>query len=498
MEYRMEKNKKFRNHISIVFEQVGKGFYILLGYVLFQLAETAEAIELILSGGMKSGEVLMSGLVVLGIVLLIFGYQMLVWRNTWITIDGMTIVMERNTMNRTVNTIGIKNISNVNTEQNLFEMLVGTCKIKMDTNSLSTADATDVKIVLKKNDAEELKRLILSLMNEEDIVGQMPQQEKEELGAGAGEMLVHGFFSMRWTAVVVALVAIFALVGLVGAALDEAKDGGSFAEMLSSILILGFLAFSTLWGVIKGFLKFYGFHAKRVGDRLHIQYGLLKKVNYTIPVDKINAIRLIQSPHARIGKRYTAELINVGMGDEEEQEQSFFLMYEKEEKIRQQMEELLPEFASCMDKKIKRQPAAVWKAWLVAEVIVLLIFAAGYFAVLELASEAAPYVGIGLLILLLLGLLWKIFQFKTQGTCFEKEIFGISLGAFGREKIFVKYDKIQYVSVKQNFIAKKCGVAKMEIHLLASMVNQTHYVPYFKEERADEIKQVLLENPSKL
>ena len=40
------------------------------------------------------------------------------------------------------------------TEQNfLFEMLIGTYKVKCDTNSLSTADKTDVKIVLKKKEA---------------------------------------------------------------------------------------------------------------------------------------------------------------------------------------------------------------------------------------------------------------------------------------------------------------------------------------------------------
>ena len=59
-------------------------------------------------------------------------------------------MIERNTWNKKKNTIGLKNISNVNTEQNLLEMLLGTCKVKLDTNSMSTSDKTDVKIIFEK------------------------------------------------------------------------------------------------------------------------------------------------------------------------------------------------------------------------------------------------------------------------------------------------------------------------------------------------------------
>ena len=85
-----------------------------------------------------------------------------------------SIVIEQNTLNRKKNTIGIKNISNVNTEQNLFEMLLGTYKVKLDTNSLSTADKTDVKIVLKKAQAEWFKNAVMSLM--EETPGKIPSE----------------------------------------------------------------------------------------------------------------------------------------------------------------------------------------------------------------------------------------------------------------------------------------------------------------------------------
>ena len=48
-------------------------------------------------------------------------------------------------------------IANINIEQNIFERIISTCKVKIDTDSRSTADETDIEIVLKKDIANEMK-----------------------------------------------------------------------------------------------------------------------------------------------------------------------------------------------------------------------------------------------------------------------------------------------------------------------------------------------------
>lgn len=47
----------------------------------------------------------------------------MIWSKTYISICENTLVIERNTMNRMKYTIAASSISNVNMEQNLFEML---------------------------------------------------------------------------------------------------------------------------------------------------------------------------------------------------------------------------------------------------------------------------------------------------------------------------------------------------------------------------------------
>ena len=162
----MEKNKKIRNHISIVAEQIGGGFAALAAVAFGILIQNADELMEVDFSFAEAGR----GLMIVGGILLLFiaaaVKQIWTWSKTWIYIDGQTIVIERNTVNQKVNTIGIKNISNINTEQNLFEMIMGTCKIKIDTSSLSTADQTDVKIVLKKADAEAFRRTVAVLLKE--------------------------------------------------------------------------------------------------------------------------------------------------------------------------------------------------------------------------------------------------------------------------------------------------------------------------------------------
>ena len=159
----METGKKFRNHISVVAEEVWGSILALFILVFVQgLPELAETSADDLSFLADKGLWIALGLTVILAVLI--GNRLLVWARTYIYLEDNAIVIEKNTVNKKKNTIGIKSISNINLERNLFEMLVGTCKVKLDTNSLSTADKTDVKIVLKKADAERFRREVTARM----------------------------------------------------------------------------------------------------------------------------------------------------------------------------------------------------------------------------------------------------------------------------------------------------------------------------------------------
>lgn len=517
----METGKKFRNHISVVIEEVWGAILVLLVYVFAQvLPELAETSADDLSFFADNG--LWIVLILAVLMALLIGNRILVWARTYIHIEDNAIIIEKNTVNKKKNTIGIKNISNINLEQNLFEMLAGTCKVKLDTNSLSTADKTDVKIVLKKADAENFRREIMSRMQgtgRETVAGAEPPlwngtegysaddaaeqsafQEEYDVRADFGDIIQHGLFSINIFSVILLLAGIAATVGAV---IQVVQNPGFIKSLLGAaagILVAASIVVSALWDTVKDFVKYYDFRAKRRGDRLFIRYGLLKKMEYTVPVDKIQALQIHQSLVARICGRYMAEIVNVGMGDEKEERNSFLVLYCTEEKLRQQLELLLPEMAPAVDQKVKRQPGTAWAAWAfpftVYVLAVLLAAAAGTVLTDGMASSGVRLVladiwgGAALLILTVAA--GMLLEYRTAGISAGDTILKLRRGYFGTHYIAVKYSNIQYADFSQSFLAKRCGIRKGQIHLLAAAGKSSYDIPYFADGLEENIKAGML------
>ena len=65
-------------------------------------------------------------------------------------------------------------------------------------------------------------------------------------------------------------------------------------------------------------------------------------------------------------------------------------------------------------------------------------------------------------------------------------------GHFGRTFTILTYDKIQYAEISQNFLAKKCRIAKGDLYILAAAGENMQSIPYFPQEKAEELKRRIL------
>ena len=84
-------------------------------------------------------------------------------------------------------------------------------------------------------------------------------------------------------------------------------------------------------------------------------------------------------------------------------------------------------------------------------------------------------------------------MFYVEGYSLDEDVLGICKGSFRREFIFVKYEKIQYIMSKQNFVAKHFRVLKANIYMLASQLNRNHEIPYMAEEEIEVLKEHILD-----
>lgn len=507
----MDNKLRFRNHISVLLEDIGKAGWAILVALFMGVGEVfteEEVVEDATTLVETTEDALITAAIFGGIAILVIGsiiLRILIWSKTWITIEEQAITIECNTILRQKkNTIGIKNISNINLEQNLIEMLFGTAKLKLDTNSLTTANATDVRLILKKPFAEEMKQLLLMRMNQiekgEFVVEQQGVKEEQEqkeavlapyFKATTGDIIKHGFLSSGIVGSVFGLVILAALIisgmAFMAEDIEELLNAGFLALVWVAILVIGYV-----WKYIQAFIRYLDFTIRREDDRLIIHYGIIKKVDYSIPVNKIQALKLRQTGIGRILKSGMLEVINVGMNDGDAQEQCFLLPYYKKEKLHYIVKALLPEFAECLECKEERQPKSIWFVWIWSIFIYLIVVAVGMCAVIEFVPEMRIFAMIGVVVVSIILILWKWGTYLTKGSHFEGTHLMLVTGCVGKQIVFVKYDKIQYVTVKQSFLAKRCGIVKGEIHLLASLANQTHSIPYFKKQQVEVLKENIL------
>lgn len=489
----MEKNKKFRNHFSIVFQNT-KGLIMLLLMAFLSGIMGEEATE--------AGVNIVWGLLIWVLLVIAFlGWKILLWRNTWITIGQQTIIIECNTWaRRKMHTIGIATVSTVNLEQNLMEMLFGTCKVRLDTNSLSTADATDVTIMLKRNKAEEVKNLILKVEEEPEEADNVVKSKR--VVADGGDIFLHGIFSSRFLyTLFIPLFLAFEiatelmseetldlLVNQVKMAAIQMKAFG----LVVLLLLIGWVLLTLIISLVRNVLRYWDFQIERQEDKVVLNYGLTKKTNYSIPVDKIQAIVLKQSFLARIFKQYVVEVVNVGMDDNKEEVKGFLLPYGKREIIKGRLEQILPEFASCLELEVKRQPRSVWLVWLWPMFIYLSVVIAILVGVIELAPQSFVWVRL-CIIAASAGVLLTIFaMYMTKGVGLHENMLVTVTGAFARRFVYIEYRNIEYLHMKQNFIARRRGIVKGAANLLANVGNRVQEIPYCDASLLEKMKKELL------
>lgn len=507
--------KKFRNHISIVVEKFG----VLGGIVVAYLIANANTISDLVAMGLPSENLVslfLAGVAILMVLLFVVGYNVAVWSRTWISLVDGSIVIERNTLQKKKNTIGIKNISNVNLEQNLFEMLIGTCKVKLDTNSLSTADRTDVKIVLKKADAEAFRAEVTALLQQQTETPQTDSLAVEvwDYEASMQDIMVHGLFSIRLSVVFIAIGSMAALFVTTILTLRHGAFAESLGSLLVNVLFFGGLAFTAIRNLVMGFLKYYDFKIARRGDKLVMRYGLFKKVHYTIPVRTINGLVMRQSMFARLAGYATAEVINIGMGDDESEAEAFLCPYSRCDATLVQIRTLLPELASVVTRKFERQPKGVWLVWawqLVGVAVLAVALAIGgewalaywQMGVITVNGKNLPLdsglrewlifaIWGGALLLVLIAVLRCVLRYHTVGSHLGEQYLLLVNGAFSRSYCWLGYSKVQFVRLLESPPAHLARIQKGRLHILAQTRNQVQYLPYIPQAQSEWLKEKIL------
>ena len=483
-------DKPFRLHFSSIFEDFIKGFWVILVILITNLAQSINQLKI---DEISMIEIFISVGVLLAVIVLVLFILYLRWRKTYITLTNETLVIEKLLINKKITTIGLKNISNVDFEQNILEKILGTAKLKIDTNSLSTANQNDVKIILKLDKIKELKRNIL--LNIDNIVNKsnVNVEDKETLNS-KNEIVSNQFndednkFDVKYdfekifqhTLLSIPIFSFILIIGMVIFFIitlqNPEMSAEFFANFFGSIIAVAIIVIPIIYSSVRNIFKLYDFKAKRVNDKIYISYGLFTTKKYTIPVDKINAVIIKQPTLARIFKKYTVEIVNVGMVEEQSDVPVLLLMSDKTE-LEDKLKILLPELDINVEEEKQPKEAIIpisiqFVLWSLILVIPTIIFLKEYFL-------AKVLVLLGIIIFIAISI---ILAYKTRKLGVNENSIYITKGIFFRITVIIKISKIQLLELRKSVLTDKLKIQKLKVHILAAAANIEHGSGYFKNE----------------
>lgn len=246
-----------------------------------------------------SGGTQLSVYLVLGAVLVVVGsavWGVLSWRATRYWISGRAFHLRQGVLQKNERTIPLEHVQSVDTVQGIIQRLFRVVEVRIETAGGGTAEA-DASLSALDRDAADLLR--------QELEGSRPEaaEEEEEAGPtvirrlGTKDLLVAGATSGQ-IGVALSLVAIGSqfLDNFVSERLFEriyeSVAPGSILALAAVALAVGLFAW--LLAIGGTVLSYAGFTLSREGDFLYIKRGLLEKREATIPLARIQAVRIVE------------------------------------------------------------------------------------------------------------------------------------------------------------------------------------------------------------
>ncbi|QIB69637.1 PH domain-containing protein [Aminipila butyrica] len=433
------------------------------------------------------------GLGIFFIVMLVcFLYHFLRWRRTKIYIEDETLIIARKQLSQSKTTVKLSSISTVNLQQNLFERIFDVYSLQLDINSSATAEKVDFHLVFSKPLAFAFKDHILAYIDTESDAPDAASEQQAE-NVKNNQITEETIISFRFKEVILHCILNFSIIGLLSSiALIAAllwtfntETPGLSRVIIPTILSATLAVIPFIYKSITAFLLYYGFTLKKNGDKVLISYGLFTKRQFTLPLDKTNALVIKQSFQARFFNLAYGEIINVGMGDSTNNQAPLFCLLVKPETLQQVIRQIAPEFV--LDQIPERSP----KSALLPTSIPWLFF--GILAVIGFTLFFKGW--IGWLILAFFALCAYLSSITKALQLYENKI-SISTGIFQKRTITVFYGKIQNMSVKYGPISNRLGLYKGEVSILSSMENRSNNIGYFPKERFTAIENQIMSHES--
>jgi putative membrane protein len=273
-------------------------------------------------------------IVIIGVMLISLLFRWIAWLRFRFHLDEDDIRIEQGILNRTVRSIPYDRIQDVSIEQKPLARLFDLGEVKFETGG---GEGEDAKLSFVSMDRAEALRTTVRARKAEvggSVTEEVDSEERPPVFVmDNGRLVTLGLYSFS--------LVIFAILGGLaqqfdfllpfdwwdfkhwigmaeerGVSVDGIAAGAGIAGAIFALLALIAIGFAT--GIIRTFLKEYGFRLDRNERGYRRRRGLLTKTDAVMPVNRVQAANIVTGPVRKRGGWYALKFVSLAQDSKEE------------------------------------------------------------------------------------------------------------------------------------------------------------------------------------
>ncbi|KZZ85203.1 PH domain-containing protein [Bacillus sp. SJS] len=294
-------------------------------------------------------------------LLLLIAFSLIRWLKFTYRIEEDELRIEQGLFVKQKRFVPVERVQTINTRAGVIQQLFGLVRLEIETAS-GGAEAEIELTAISKSEAAAIKHALNERKNviKAENTGEVRLEDQSELldekltyKMTRKELLIGAATS---SGIGVVLSAIFAF----GSQLDEVLPVDSIFKrfeflthsgvpFLAFVIFLGFFI-AWLLSIAGILLKYSGFKLEKTGDEFVISRGLIEKNQLTIPIRRIQAVKITENPLRQPLGYATVQLICAsGKADNDGLSAAIFPFVKTKEAVKL-LEEFLPEYTYSMEK----------------------------------------------------------------------------------------------------------------------------------------------------
>ncbi|MTI83113.1 MAG: hypothetical protein FH756_04250 [Firmicutes bacterium] len=441
--------------IALVFLKTLKDLFLpLLLFLVSQVFQRGYSPFWLLTGGV-------------GVSLLLLTWGFLSWYRFIYYVKDGALIVEQGVLAQKRSIIPRTRIQAIDLNQGILHRLFNIVSVRVETAGGNKPEATLVAV--SRHDANALRHALTVYEHKEGeyeeargVSKTLSFRELFMFGATSGGALglVLSIFSGAW-----------ALLDDVGLELDWLLYFSWVGERINPVFLIILVIF-ILWllatlGVI---FKYGRFTVSRHGNRIQMTYGLLQRTQVSIPVRRIQAVRMVEGILRQPLGYFTIQLENAGYGMQSAEKAILWPLARPKELIFI-LQEFLPEFNleaslettlettlhNTLHTSLERLPQIARRRYALRSFFPVFLVSLPVFIWLPWGKFAV--------ILPFLGVLWGLWKFHDAGWILKENMLVLRCRSFARTTVIVPSGSIQSFAVGSNPFQRRADLVSFSLEL---------------------------------